>query len=413
MVLVQTTEMACYRESIRGVNAYATFKGNWQVERVAPTVDVVGFIRQQKPDGALFGMMPSHRQFCEALDLVKHCVSVIGQHFSNEVRRIPEVESDDLAVGEMAARYFREKGFQNFAFIGADAKWSRERWEGYERVLKAMGLSPHFMRRVEARMPGGHGWERPQYGSEVMDWIRSLPKPLAVLACNDIRGAELIDACRTASIRVPDDVAVLGVDNDDMDCEMSHPPLSSVSIPWRLCGYRSAAILDNLMEGRDVPVMRELIGPAMVVERQSTNTLAIGDEDVAAAARFIRDNAHRQIGVEDILKEVSAARRSLEKRFRDVMGRSLLEEIRKVHVERAKVLLSTTDMSMAEVAERSGFASPAWFSKTFSEIAGEAPVEFRRQTRNGVRRSVLRPRLQTHVADWTSPSRVMVGDARV
>ncbi len=379
--IIHGTELACFREVIRGINAFAALKGTWHIDLVSPIDDFISYVHEYQPDGLLLGQLSSHDERVKVTDMVGNCVSAIGQHSPTNVRRIPEVEANDEAIGSMAAQYFVQKGFRNLAFMGAEANWSRERWAGFKRTAQEFGCEPRLLQHAEGPSPTGRGFVRPHYGDEIVAWLRSLPKPVGVLACNDIRGRELNELCLEEDLKVPDQLAIMGVDNDDLECELSHPPLSSVAVPWREAGFRAASLLSDLFDGKDVPAVRHLIDPTMVCERQSTDTLAIHDEEVAAAVRFIRENAHQRISVEDVLREVPAARRSLEKRFRAILGRSPLEEIRRVHIERAKHLLLTTDLAMPEIAEASGFTSAAWFSKAFHDIAGEAPISYRRRLR--------------------------------
>ena len=200
-----------------------------------------------------------------------------------------------------------------------------------------------------------------------------------MFACNDLRGRALIDLCRNEDIRVPDEVAILAVDNDDLICDLSQPQLSSVAVPWKKIGFRAAAALERLLSHKTVKPRRILVGPECVVERQSTDTLAVADPDVAAALQFIRAHAHEPINVADIMNHLPVARRSLERRFREIMGRSPLEEIRNAHAERAKYLLAESNLSMPEVAEKSGYSSAAWMSKAFRDTVGDTPSAYRKR----------------------------------
>jgi LacI family transcriptional regulator len=177
-------------------------------------------------------------------------------------------------------------------------------------------------------------------------------------------------------------LAILGVDNDDLECDLSHPPLSSVHIPWRQVGYRAATLLDEMLKDRNAQTPQaNLIAPLGVVERQSTDALAISDPELSQAIRFIREHAHLQIGVDDVLEAVATARRSLEKRFRAILGRSPLDQIRHERVERAKRLLTSTDLSMSSIAEACGFATAPWFTRTFHDLTGESPTHYRHRLR--------------------------------
>lgn len=383
IAVVMGTGMNCYREVIRGINAFSNAHQRWHVDLLAPVSGFVGELRTIQPDGVLLGPLSTSRECAATRDLVPFVVGAIGQHSQNEPSGITEVEADDFEVGRIAAKYFIEKGYKHFAYVGTAASWSLKRQAGFVEQVKAevgREVAYHNYEDIFTVVQGG--WERPPLGASVLAWLQSLPRPLALLTCNDLRGRVIAESCLDSNIRVPDDVAILGVDNDDLECELTHPPLSSVQIPWKEAGYRAAELLEDLMEGKHRKPHQHLIKPTVVVERQSTDTLAIADPDISAAIRFIRENAHATIGVDDILRVVPAARRSLEKRFRAILGRTVLEEIRRVHVECAKRLLVSTSLTMPDVADKSGFASAAWLSKTFRQLTGQTPTSYRRQFRS-------------------------------
>lgn len=381
--VVLSTEMGCFRSMLRGINAFAVTRPEWCLELCTPAEDFLTLIRQNRPHGLLIGPVSRPGDALAAIRSVEKRAVSIGTRFGDDSGEavLPSVESDDIQVGEMAAAHFLEKGFRHFAFLGIDAWWSHGRLVGFERALARDGYEPARLVPPSGTQRTTGAWPLPHYGEEVLDWLRPLPRPLAMFACNDLRGRAVAELCRSNGLRVPEDVAILGVDNDDLECELSHPPLSSVAVAWRRLGFEGARLLDRLLNGEPVASEPLRLAPESVVVRPSTDTSAIRDPDVAAAARFIRQNAHRPIGVADLLRVVPAARRSLEKRFRAALGRSPLEEIRRVRIERAKQLLSQTDAPMPHVATESGFASAAWFSRAFHDLAGETPTQYRQRSR--------------------------------
>jgi LacI family transcriptional regulator len=205
-----------------------------------------------------------------------------------------------------------------------------------------------------------------------------------VLAANDRYAWHAIDVCREEGISVPEDIAVLGVDNDVLLSDMVRPTLSSIMIPGEQIGFEAARLLDEMLQGKKVSMTPVLLPPQGVVTRHSTDVLSIDDPDVAEAARFIRENAFKAITVQSVLDCVSMSRRNLERRFKRVMKRSLLDEIRRVHLDRATRLLRETDLDMPHVAEQSGFGSPIRFSTVFKEMTGVAPSIYRRKHRQGM-----------------------------
>ncbi len=384
IAVVLATDMACYREILRGVNTFTTSKGTWTLELYTAAEDYVEKIRVNQPDGLVISAVNDPREAVAAVRSVAgKAVAVAATFVDPDLAHVPQVEADDEKVGELAAAHLLSKGFTNFAFVGAAAVWSDRRYAGFQRILAREKITPARLSHETTPSPAGRGWPLPHYGREILDWLATLPKPVAIFACNDIRGRELAEVCRSAGLRVPDDITILGVDNDDLECELSHPPLSSIAIPWRRLGFEASRILDSLFKRRSPRRKRStlFVPPAGVVERQSTEAMAISDPDVSNAIRFIRQNAHRPIGVTDVLDAVPTARRSLEKRFRNLLGRSPLEEIRRAHVERAKNLLRSTDLSMPAIAELSGFTSAAWLSKVFHNLTGETPTLYRQRQR--------------------------------
>ncbi len=278
--------------------------------------------------------------------------------------RLHSVLPDDEAVGRMAYRYFRERGFTSFAFCGhPTGDWSLARQHAFAHAAHSDGF--------ECRS-AAHADEVPA------KWLASLPRPTAILAANDRYSWYAVDACRIAGRKIPDDVAILGVDNDELTVAMSRPALSSIELPGFRIGEAAAAMLAALMAGKHVSPVPRLLPPESVISRASTDVLAMDDEAVVHALRFIRANAARPITVNDVLDAVPLGRRSLERRFRRALGRSLLDEIRQAHIERAKRLLCDTTLDMPVVARESGFASAVRFSTVFHHLVGLAPTAFRR-----------------------------------
>jgi LacI family transcriptional regulator len=281
-----------------------------------------------------------------------------------QLAHLHSVLPDDEAVGRMAYRYFRERGFTNFAFCGhPTGDWSLARQRAFAESARADGFE------CDATV---HADQVPAR------WIASLPRPVAILAANDRYSWYAVDACRIAKRKIPDDVAILGVDNDELTVAMARPALSSIELPGFRIGEEAAALLAALMAGSRVSPVPRLLPPESVISRASTDVLAMNDEAVVQALRFIRANATRPITVDDVLDAVPLGRRSLERRFRQALGRSLLDEIRQVHIERAKRLLCDTTLDMPVIARESGFASAVRFSTVFHQVVGMPPTAFRR-----------------------------------
>ena len=289
---------------------------------------------------------------------------------------LPWFETDDAAVAQMGYEHLRERGFRNFAYCGDPRfNWSNWRQEHFERAVRAVGGS--FFAYTLAGAAAGGG-DEPE---AIAHWLRKLPKPVAVMACYDLRGQQVLDACRRLAIPVPDEVAVIAVDNDALLCELAHPPLSSVIPNTRRTGYEAAALLDALMAGGQARGETHLIPPLGVATRQSTDVLAIEDPHVSRAVRFIREHACDGINVQDVLRAVPQARRLLEARFRKLLGRTPHAEILRVQLQRVKQLLTETDLTIEVIAERTGFAHSEYLSVVFRREVGLPPGRYREQHR--------------------------------
>jgi LacI family transcriptional regulator len=292
--------------------------------------------------------------------------------------RISEIRPDSHKAGKMAAEHFLERGFQKFAFCGfQDEIWSRYRMEGFVGRLKEAGFDCHVFSPAEqmARV----SWHREQRSATA--WLLSLPKPVGVMACNDIRGRQVIEACALGGMNVPNDVAVIGVDEDHLLSELSNPPLSSVALNAEQGGFRAAKLLDDMMAGRVNKPQTLLVEPLWVVTRPSTDVLAIEDRDVSAAVAFIRKNAKRPIGVQDIVRQTAMSRRALEIRFQRQLGRSIRDEIERVRLEWTKQLLVETDLPLSKIADCAGFGSQSYLSNVFRQIVGVTLSQYRREHR--------------------------------
>jgi len=286
----------------------------------------------------------------------------------------PWVETDDRAIARAAAAHLLERGFRRLAYCGDPRfNWSRNRREAFVEAVREAGAA------CEVHETRARAWE--QEHRALMAWARRLAKPVGVLACYDILAQKLLDACRELGIGVPEDLAVLGVDDDPVLCALSTPPLSSIVPNTHRTGYEAAALLDRMMSGSRVRPDPHLVPPLGVHARQSTDVLAIEDREIAAAARFIREHACEGITVEDVLRAVPLSRRVLEARFRKAMGRTPHDDILRLRIERVKQLLGETELSLEQVAARAGFPHPEYMSVAFKRETGRTPGAFRREAR--------------------------------
>lgn len=288
---------------------------------------------------------------------------------------VPYVETDDAAIARLAAEHFIERDFRHFAYLGDDRfRWSHNRRDAF---VDAAGQG----RTVTVYEPPRRGRQGSGDDEAVEAWLASLPKPVGLFACYDIRGRQALDACRRAGLSVPDQVAVLGVDDDELLCGLSSPPLSSVIPDSSGAGRLAAELLDALLRGERLERDEWLLPPVGIATRQSTDVLAIDDELVVAAVRFIRDHACEGIKVADVVRGLATGRRALESRFTRRVGHTPHEEIARVQLRRVEQLLAETDLPLATIAARTGFKHTEYMTVAFTRRRGTSPSRWRRDRR--------------------------------
>jgi LacI family transcriptional regulator len=291
------------------------------------------------------------------------------------IPQIPCVETDDDIISRWGVEHFAARGLKHFAFCGdAQFAWSVKRAARFAVHVQAVrgsayefAISPHgrlsYKRRAMAR------------------WLAGLPKPVGVLACYDIAAQEVLESCKIANLAVPDDVAVLGIDNDELICNLTAVPLSSIQPDTTQTGFLAASMLDEMMTGRDLEPELRLIPPLRVVTRQSTDILSVNDHLVAKALRFIRDRANDGLTVTEVLGHVGLSRRSLDYRFVKALGRTVHEEITRARMERLADVLVTTGWTLPQVAERLNFKHAEYMGVAFKKFTGKSPGQYRQAFR--------------------------------
>jgi LacI family transcriptional regulator len=298
----------------------------------------------------------------------------------------PSARPDDEGIARLASEHLLERGFRHFAFCGFNgADYSDARRERFAKRITEAGFQCSVFEDTHGPRHGSTlAYE--EYGlkgeDRVARWLQDLPKPVGLMACNDIRGQQVLNACRDVGLQVPDEVAVIGVDDDEMLCELSDPPLSSVAPNSKRIGYEAAALLARMMAGKKPPAEPVFVEPEGVITRRSTEVLAIDDRHIANVVRFIREHACEGIDVSDILKVVPLSRSALERRFARTLGRSPKEEILRVRLNRARQLLSETDFPLWMVAEKIGLEHTEYLNVIFKKKIGLTPGQFRAQGRN-------------------------------
>ena len=358
------------RGLIRGIVEYAQQHTDWSLhlEEAGPLQAVPRWLKTWQGEGIIARV--------ETPDIARAVlakrVPVVNVSNRTSVPGIPLVETDNRAVCELVLDYFCRRGYRNFAFCGdVRYEWSRQRQESFAQCLTAEHLTFAFFKTRAL----------PSSTVPLCQWLKSLPKPTAIFACDDLCGRHVLEACAQTGLAVPQEIAVLGVDNDEILCTLCRPQLSSVATDAEGIGYLAAQILHALMRGEKVRDTLRMVRPLSVHTRQSTDSAATSNWHVNQALRFIHGQATRNICVADVVVQARTSRRFLEQKFHAVVGRSLHDEILRVRLETSQRLLTTTTMPLKDVAARSGFQRADYLSSVFREKLGISPSECRERSR--------------------------------
>ncbi len=350
---------------LKGISRYAQQKSDWRI---------AFFDRERRELADLLATWEGDGIICTAIDQ-RFREAALGRKIPvvNVAALIDEPElltviADDRAVGRMGAEFFLERGFQNFGFVRRrdSSRWAKNRFDGFSERLAEGGFKPEVVSLSQGNAD-----------SELAAWIESLPRPLALMGAIDQLGASALEACWKLDLKVPEEVAVLGIGDHEQMCELCSPNLSSVHLDMQRRGYEAAALLDRSLNGEPAPDGPILIQPAHVAERRSTDIFAFDDEDLVKALRFIREQASATIRVGDVVAATALSRRSLEGRFVKHLGRTIHEEIWRSHFDLAQRMLTSSDLGLQEVAERSGFRTASSLINLFGKHVGMTPKEYR------------------------------------
>ncbi len=291
---------------------------------------------------------------------------------------VPKIRPDNAAIGHTGAEHLLERGYRHFAFCGFNTEiWATERRNGFVEALKLVNNDCSVFENEYPKV-STPGWEEREE-STIGAWIDNLPKPLAVMACNDLRALQVINACRKYNIQIPDEVAVLGANNETLRCELSLPQLSSVPVNTEYYGQRAAQMITNLIHKVPIEEHEVFIEPLEVVTRRSTDFLSIGDPHVSAALNIIKERACKGVNVDEITREIHVSRSLLERRFRKFLGRSPQAEIRNLQIQRIKELLRETDYTLAHIADLVGFEHPEYMCVVFKKSTKMTPNHYRQR----------------------------------
>jgi LacI family transcriptional regulator len=355
------------REVIHGVMEFCHRNPHWLIA-VEPRTWV--YTKNQEPEDWKVDGLIVQAYSQDVVDRVR-ALKIPAINVSNTgrcERQLPTIIPDDHAIGLMAADYLLTLGVQHYGFCGSSrAEYSVIRGAAFIQRMTEAGITVDECDNLVPHLDA---------------WLASVPKPVAIFCCNDYWAHRTLSAARRGGFHVPDQIAVLGVDDDELLNTIGALPMSSIAIPATKIGYEAAVMLEAALNG-EPPPQRTLLPPLCVVPRATTDVANVDDPEVAMAMRHIKANVARPIQVDDVLEHLSMSRRSLERRFRTALGRSIALEIRRAHIERAKQLLSNTTLSIEEVAKASGFTSSTLLGVVFRRYVGESPTTFRQRSKCG------------------------------
>ncbi len=374
VALLIETSSSYGRGLLRGIARYAREHGPWSFflepggqEEVPPPLR----------DWDVDGVITLFRTRKQARRLLATRIPVVDLDFTIPGLVPWGVCNDERGVARVAAEHLLSRGLRHFGYVGWAAVedgislWEAQRKAAFVETIEAAGFASAL-----------YEWPRRAWGSDqkrLARWLTSLPRPAGVLASNDQRARHVLEAARLAGLRIPDDLAVIGVDNDETLCELSTPSISSVALDTDTIGYVGAAALQRLMKGRRPSRTTVLVPPLGVVARRSSDLLAMADPAVVAAVRYIDANLSRPIRISDVLRATQLSRKTLEVRFRRSLGRTPHEELHRRRIDKAKSLLRQTDWPLKQIARATGFTYVEHLHLMFRKAAGMTPTAFRDQ----------------------------------
>ncbi|MCD8032487.1 MAG: DNA-binding transcriptional regulator [Bacteroides sp.] len=305
-------------------------------------------------------------------------IVALAQDYKKRWGCIPNITGAYHLTGEMAAGYFMQKGFRQFAFYGyRDVVWSQERCEGFQAAITRQGYAGNFYEYQHQQLDELWFYE----ADPLCAWLLSLPHPIALMACDDNQASRITEACKLCGLRIPEDIAVLGVDNDEVTCTLSDPTLSSVDMNIKRGGYEAARLLETLLKDPEHPYQDVIIQPTGIVSRQSTNTYSTEDPYILKALQYIHQHVGQGIHVEDVVQQVPLSRRLLEIRFKQETCKSVYQYIFHLRMERFTQLLLRSNDPIAEIAQQTGFSDLRNLARQFRLYKGCTPLEYRRKHR--------------------------------
>jgi len=368
VILLLETSREYGRQLQFGITKYSYFNGPWTFYREPGGRDRT--LPQLKDWGAQ-GIIAHVKDAATARRIVDTDIPAIVKGF--KIEGCPLIATDNQAIGIMGAEHLIDHGFRHFAYCGYNnLYWSQERGQAFGARVEQASFEIHNYKPPRVR-----SWDKEL--NHMAQWLKSLPKPVGVMACVDDRSQHVLHACKMAGLDVPTEVAIIGVDNDSLICSLANPQLSSIALAAERAGYEAAELLDQLMAGKKVKTQGVLCAPTHVVTRQSTDVMAMEDRMVAKALQYIRSHATETIQVSDVVNGLPISRRALQKRFQAVLGRTILDEIRHTRVSMVAQMLTETNLSIAQIALACGYPGIDHISRSFRTIKHMSPLAYRKR----------------------------------
>lgn len=363
--------MKHHHEAFGGIQEFARERG-WESELCPFAPKLVDAKGRRKYDGIIGRVTPQL-----AADAKKAKIPLVNVWVSSPVADVPSVLPDVESAGEMAAKHLLSRGFRSFGYVGfRRANISRKFDRGFRAVVRKEGKRNYARLLVATSFcDNARAWGT--FRSEIDGWVATLKAPIGIAAITDKLARYVIDAARDRGLEVPKDMAVLGTGNEELVCMNPEPSITSIDCGFHKVGERGAELLGNLMDRKPNTEKHIILPPVSLIPRRSTDAYDVKDGDVAQALRFMADNCHRPIKVRDVIAQASLSWRSMERRFHEVRGGTIAGEIRRLRVERAKRLLSETEMLVKQVAEACGFADTRRLCEVFAKDVGESPERYR------------------------------------
>lgn len=370
------------RNMIRGIARYSSIYGPWSFCKMPPfyreTYGTDGILKFAKDWGA-HGIIGQFQQNDDVQKLIEAGLFTIAVDFQEPFKQISNVSGDYIKSGKLAADYFLEKGYKHFAFYGTQQTvWSRERFKGYQNHLKQSGFDVYDFEPHSVKTHNFWYYSP----SPLQEWLISLPKPIAIFTCDDNSAEHVLEAAKIAKLNIPEEVAVLGTDNDEMICQYANPPLSSIQQDDETGGYRVAELMARMIKENKYIKEDIILNPLRIITRRSTETLAIEDAHIKACLLYIKENLNKPLHTNDLLQLVPLSRRVLEKKFFQTIGNSIYKEIQRQRIEKVVALLLDTNLQVAEIAALCGFTDSKNLSRLFKETYTLTPLQFRKNSKS-------------------------------